>query len=170
MLTRLACLCKRRIEVPVERSRFEFHNAILEYEQQSLSLIEFGDVLVECRQILMYSYVYGYYLEAGPYSRSFDSHQLNFENAVGRLSENLERNRDWNRSEISELAEECQRLQKLLLGYCAKGGEYQGIAGRQMAGSFITMNDFFFVFLLVLLFCATCSVILILFSAATGWN
>ena len=49
------------------------------------------DVLCECRQTLMFTYVFAFYLQKNNQSMMFEDNQKDLENATEKLSEYLER-------------------------------------------------------------------------------
>ncbi|CAL2034204.1 unnamed protein product [Caenorhabditis brenneri] len=124
-------------------SRFDHHKKCLEQDQRILSAIsntsgfKFQKNLDECRRTLMYTYVFGYYLKDGMYTKTLEKYQQNLENAVRELARQstgyYSSNIDALRTElrVSNLAEECLTLRKTLLDHCAKGAEHENLGGRQ---------------------------------------
>lgn len=49
------------------------------------------DILCQCRQTLMYTYVFAYYLKKNNQSQLFEDNQKDLESATEQLSEYLER-------------------------------------------------------------------------------
>lgn len=68
-----------------------------EMQQQNMSWIEVQflkiavDILCQCRQTLMYTYVFAYYLKRNNQSAIFEHNQRDLESATETLSEYLER-------------------------------------------------------------------------------
>ncbi|CAL2034162.1 unnamed protein product [Caenorhabditis brenneri] len=116
---------------------YENHKKCLEREQQVATKFKFRSTLAECRRTLMNSYVFGYYLKNGMYTKTLEKHQQTLEIAVGKLAsqsnvyfpddiETLESGR-----RALKLAEECLALRRSLLVHCSKGGEHENLEGRQ---------------------------------------
>lgn len=53
------------------------------------------DILCQCRQTLMYTYVFAYYLRKNNQSVIFEDNQRDLESATEKLSEFLEREITW---------------------------------------------------------------------------
>lgn len=85
---------------------------MLEMQQHNMSWIEVQflnravDVLSQCRQTLMYTYVFAYYLAKNNQSIIFENNQRDLENATETLSEYLER--DFTTDTIKDIKQKVQ--------------------------------------------------------------
>lgn len=61
------------------------------YHSQVQFLKKAVDILCQCRQTLMYTYVFAYYLKKNNQSLIFEDNQKDLESATEKLSEYLER-------------------------------------------------------------------------------
>ena len=101
-------------------------------QQHNMSWIEVQflkkavDVLCQCRQTLMYTYVFAYYLAKNNQSQIFQTNQSDLESAVESLSEYLER--DITKENISDIKQRvqdkyryCESRRKVLLVHVQEG-------------------------------------------------
>eukprot|EP01111_Echinosteliopsis_oligospora_P011267 TRINITY_DN3678_c0_g1_i1.p1 TRINITY_DN3678_c0_g1~~TRINITY_DN3678_c0_g1_i1.p1 ORF type:complete len:498 (-),score=101.71 TRINITY_DN3678_c0_g1_i1:272-1765(-) len=77
----------------VEKQRREISQKMEQYRELTNQnpdfMMEAVDLLIECRRILKYTYVYGYYLQDGPAKVFFEYLQANAEGITERLTEAL---------------------------------------------------------------------------------
>ena len=105
-----------------------------EMQQHNMSWIEVQflnravDVLCQCRQTLMYTYVFAYYLQKNNQSMIFEDNQKDLESATETLSEYLER--DITSDNIKDIKQKvqdkyryCASRRKLLLEHVFEGYE-----------------------------------------------
>ncbi|XP_065316151.1 E3 ubiquitin-protein ligase ARIH1-like isoform X2 [Gordionus sp. m RMFG-2023] len=86
------------------------------------------DVLCQCRQTLMYTYVFAYYLKRNNQSLIFEENQKDLESATEKLSEYLERNiTQEDQAEIKQKVQDkyryCEGRRKVLLQHVHEGYE-----------------------------------------------
>ncbi|CAL2034164.1 unnamed protein product [Caenorhabditis brenneri] len=118
--------------------RFEQQEQLLKSERLEHSALNSAKTLVDCRRVLMHSYVFEYYLKQESYhAKVFEKHQSKLEKAVKNLSKLLEENQEFENSEVRKLAAECRKFLKSLLDHCAKGKEYEDLRGRQSNAPFL---------------------------------
>ncbi|XP_067120275.1 E3 ubiquitin-protein ligase arih1-like [Centruroides vittatus] len=105
-----------------------------EMQQHNMSWIEVQflkkavDVLCQCRQTLMYTYVFAYYLRRNNQSVIFEDNQRDLESATEKLSEYLERDiTQENLLDIKQKVQDkyryCESRCKVLLGHVHEGYE-----------------------------------------------
>ncbi|XP_003740103.1 potential E3 ubiquitin-protein ligase ariadne-1 isoform X1 [Galendromus occidentalis] len=105
-----------------------------EMQQHNMSWIEVQflkiavDVLCQCRQTLMYTYVFAYYLKKNNQSVIFEDNQRDLENATEKLSEYLERDiTSENLQDIKQKVQDkhryCENRRRVLLDHVHEGYE-----------------------------------------------
>ncbi|XP_063697066.1 E3 ubiquitin-protein ligase ariadne-1 isoform X2 [Culicoides brevitarsis] len=105
-----------------------------EMQQHNMSWIEVQflrkavDILCLCRQTLMYTYVFAYYLRKNNQSMIFEDNQKDLESATEKLSEYLERDiTSENLADIKQKVQDkyryCEKRRKVLLDHVHEGYE-----------------------------------------------
>lgn len=105
-----------------------------EMQQHNMSWIEVQflkkavDVLCQCRQTLMYTYVFAYYLRKNNQSVIFEDNQRDLESATEKLSEYLERDiTQENLLDIKQKVQDkyryCESRRRVLLEHVHEGYE-----------------------------------------------
>ncbi|XP_055854750.1 E3 ubiquitin-protein ligase ariadne-1 isoform X1 [Episyrphus balteatus] len=105
-----------------------------EMQQHNMSWIEVQflkkavDILCQCRQTLMYTYVFAYYLKKNNQSMIFEDNQKDLESATEKLSEYLERDiTSENLADIKQKVQDkyryCEKRRKVLLDHVHEGYE-----------------------------------------------
>ncbi|XP_055325889.1 E3 ubiquitin-protein ligase ariadne-1 [Sitodiplosis mosellana] len=105
-----------------------------EMQQHNMSWIEVQflkravDILVQCRQTLMCTYVFAYYLRKNNQSLIFEANQKDLETATEKLSEYLERDiTSENLADIKQKVQDkyryCEKRRKVLLDHVHEGYE-----------------------------------------------
>uniref|UniRef100_A0A1L8DSV2 RBR-type E3 ubiquitin transferase n=1 Tax=Nyssomyia neivai TaxID=330878 RepID=A0A1L8DSV2_9DIPT len=105
-----------------------------EMQQHNMSWIEVQflkkavDILCQCRQTLMYTYVFAYYLRKNNQSLIFEENQKDLESATEKLSEYLERDiTSENLADIKQKVQDkyryCEKRRKVLLDHVHEGYE-----------------------------------------------
>ncbi|XP_055676844.1 E3 ubiquitin-protein ligase ariadne-1 [Lutzomyia longipalpis] len=105
-----------------------------EMQQHNMSWIEVQflkkavDILCQCRQTLMYTYVFAYYLRKNNQSQIFEENQKDLESATEKLSEYLERDiTSENLADIKQKVQDkyryCEKRRKVLLDHVHEGYE-----------------------------------------------
>jgi len=105
-----------------------------EMQQHNMSWIEVQflkkavDILCQCRQTLMYTYVFAYYLRKNNQSMIFEDNQKDLESATEKLSEYLERDiTSENLADIKQKVQDkyryCEKRRKVLLDHVHEGYE-----------------------------------------------
>lgn len=105
-----------------------------EMQQHNMSWIEVQflkkavDILCQCRQTLMYTYVFAYYLVKNNQSMIFEDNQKDLESATETLSEYLERDiTSENLADIKQKVQDkyryCEKRRKVLLDHVHEGYE-----------------------------------------------
>lgn len=107
---------------------------MMEMQQHNMSWIEVQflnravDVLCHCRQTLMYTYVFAYYLSKNNQSLIFEDNQKDLESATETLSEYLERDITSDnikdiKSKVQDKYRYCESRRQILLGHVQEGYE-----------------------------------------------
>ncbi|KAI9586105.1 E3 ubiquitin-protein ligase ariadne-1-like [Glossina fuscipes] len=105
-----------------------------EMQQHNMSWIEVQflkkavDILCQCRQTLMYTYVFAYYLKKNNQSMIFEDNQKDLESATEKLSEYLERDiTSENLADIKQKVQDkyryCEKRRNVLLDHVHEGYE-----------------------------------------------
>lgn len=140
LLQRYLFYCKRYMN---HMSSLQFENQLYtkveakmrEMQQHSMSWIEVQfliravDVLCHCRQTLMYTYVFAYYLSKTNQSLIFEENQRDLENATETLSEYLERditsdNINDIKGKVQDKYRYCESRRQILLQHVQEGYEH----------------------------------------------
>jgi ariadne-1 len=105
-----------------------------ELQQLNMSWIEVQflkkavDILCQCRQTLMYTYVFAWYLKKNNQSEIFEENQKDLESATETLSEYLERditseNLEYIKQKVQDKYRYCDSRRKVLLEHVHEGYE-----------------------------------------------
>ncbi|CAL2034160.1 unnamed protein product [Caenorhabditis brenneri] len=132
---KLAAL-QSRVNQEVNFKVFQLYFEKIEKQKKKLkqegSLPEFSKLLVECRQTLIHSYIFAFYLSRGDYFTKFEQIQRRLEQRTDELSrvlDELSGNEESMRN-VEQAGQNCQDTQSEFVKYCSAGSRFEDLDGK----------------------------------------